>query len=215
MTREEQLWAAIVAALKNEGYTGEIPERPSWRTEEFLMGILGGIKGVEGAAVPTPVWNEEKYMAAVFDQVDGGVSKCKLLGAKEYDVNTSSTTESTVGSFTVEGSYTKDHIIYVKIRDKAGKRNGYFRGSDCFVINAYAANGTTTSPTPLRMCMGVDAGGMFMPSTTAYGVYLSALSSAGSLTIKAKYNSSYGTVNGTFRVEVYALDWPNGDSIFK
>ena len=220
MTREEELWAAIVAALKSEGYTGEIPATPSWRSEEFLMGILGGLKGVSGASVPTPVWDDEKYLAAVFDQVNGGVVKCKLLASKEFDVNTSSTSESSVGTVTVEGGWSKDFIIYAKIRDKAGKRNGYFRGSDNFVLNCYAANGTTSSPTPVRVCDGVDAGGNFIQSTSTYGVYLSSYAKVsgkndGTATIKAKYNSSYGTINGTFVVEVYALSWPNGDSMFK
>ena len=220
MTREEELWAAIIAALKSEGYTGEVPATPSWRSEEFLMGILAGIKGTSGASVPEPVWNDEKYMAAVFDAVNGGVVNCKLLASEEFEVNTSSTTESTVGTVTVEGGWSKDFIIYVKIRDKAGKRNSYFRGSDNFVLNCYAANGTTSSPTPVRICDGVDVGGMFMQSTSTYGVYLSAYSKVsgknnGTATIKAKYNSSYGTVNGTFVVEVYALSWPKNDSMFK
>lgn len=220
MTREEELWAAIVAALKNEGYTGEVPSAPAWRSEEFLLGILAGIKGVSGASVPTPVWDEEKYLAAVFDQVDGGVVKCKLLASKEFTVNTSSTSESSVGTVTVPDGWTDGSIIYVKIRDKAGKRNGYFRGSDCFVDNCYAANGVTTSPTPTRICDGVDAGGKFVQSTSSYGVYLSAYakgsgSGVATATIKAKYNSSYGTINGTYVVEVYALSWPHNDSMFK
>lgn len=220
MTREEELWAAIVAALKNEGYTGEVPSAPAWRSEEYLMGILAGIKGVAGASVPTPVWDEEKYLAAVFDQVNGGVVKCKLLASKEFTVNTSSTSESAVGTVTVPDGWSKDFIIYVKIRDKAGKRNGYFRGSDNFADNCYAANGVTTSPTPTRICDGVDAGGKFVQSTSSYGVYLSAYSKVsgkndGTATIKAKYNSSYGTINGTFVVEVYALSWPHNDSMFK
>ena len=220
MTREEELWAAIVAALKSEGYTGEVPAAPAWRSEEFLMGILGGLKGIEGSSVPTPVWDEEKYLAAVFDQVDGGVVKCKLLASEEFAVNTSSTSESSVGTVTVPDGWSKDFIIYVKVRDKAGKRNGYFLGSDNFAINCYAANGTTSNPTPVRICDGVDAGGKFMQSTSVYGVYLSAYSKVsgkndGTATIKAKYNSTYGTINGTFVVEVYALSWPHNDSMFK
>jgi hypothetical protein len=125
-----------------------------------------------------------------------------------------------VGTITVDGGWTKDAIIYVKVRDKAGKRNGYFRGSDCFVDNCYAANGTTSSPTPTRICDGVDAGGKFVQSTSSYGVYLSAYSKGtgddvATATIKAKYNSSYGTINGTYVVEVYALSWPHNDSMFK
>ncbi len=221
MTREEELWAAIVAALNNENYAGELPAAPSWRSEEFLMGILAGIKGVSDAKVPEPVWNDEKYLAAIFDQVNGGVVNCKLLASREFDVNTSSTSESSVGTVPIsKGLWTKDFIIYVKIRDKAGKRNGYFRGSDAFVINNYAANGTSSNPTPVKVCDGYDAGGKFVQTTSGYGVYLSSVakstnSDGGSLLIKARYSSSYGTINGTFLVEVYALSWPNNDGMFK
>lgn len=217
MTREEELWAAIIAALNGDDV--DVPV-PAWRREEFLIGILGAIKGVDGASVPEPVWREEQYLAAIFDQVNGGVTKCKLLASEEFSVNTSSTSESSVGTITVNGGWTDDAIIYVKVRDKAGKRNGYFRGSDCFVDNCYAANGATTSPTPTRICDGVDAGGKFVQSTSSYGVYLSAYSKGtgdgvATATIKAKYNSNYGTINGTYVVEVYALSWPHNDSMFK
>lgn len=221
MTREEELWAAIVAALKNENYAGELPAAPSWRSEEFLMGILAGIKGVSGAKVPEPAWNEEKLLAAIFDQVDGGVAKCKLLASKEFTVNTSSTSETDVGTITVDGGWTKDAIIYVKIRDKAGKRNGYFRGSDCFLDNYYAANGTTSNITPVKFCVGVNASsGAFVQSTSSYGVYMATYSKGtgdgvATATIKAKYGSSYGTINGTYVVEVYALSWPKDDSPYK
>lgn len=219
MTREEELWAAIIAALNGDDV--DVPV-PAWRREEFLVGILGAIKGVEGASVPEPVWREEQYLKAMFDELSsgGGGSSYKLLASKEFTVNTSSTSESSVGTVTVPDGWSKDFIIYVKVRDKAGKRNGYFRGSDNFADNCYAANGASTSTTPTRICDGVDANGKFVQSTSAYGVYLSAYSKVsgkndGTATIKAKYNSSYGTINGTFVVEVYALSWPHNDSMFK
>lgn len=217
MTREEELWAAIVAALNGDDI--DVPV-PAWRREEFLVGILGAIKGVEGATVPEPVWREEQYLKAMFDTLSGGAgSSYKLLKSAEFTVNTSSTSEIFVGTITVNGGWTKDVIIYVKVRDKAGKRNGYFRGSDCFVNNFYAANGVTSGPTPVRICDGVDADGKFVQSTSNYGVYLSSYSNStgdvATATIRAKYNSTYGTINGTYVVEVYALSWPKDDSPFK
>lgn len=218
-TREEELWAAIIAALNGEDI--DVPV-PAWRREEFLVGILGAIKGVDGATVPEPVWREEQYLKAMFDAISegGGGGSYKLLASKEFTVSTSSSQESSVGTVTVDGGWTSDAIIYVKVRDKAGKRNGYFRGSDGFVINYYAANGTTSSPNATRLVTGVNSGGTFAQSTSSYGVYLSSYSKGtgdgvATATIKAKYSSSYGTINGTFLVEVYALSWPNDDSPFK
>ena len=150
----------------------------------------------------------------------GGGSSYKLLKSAEFEVNTSSTSETSVGTIIVDGGWTKDAIIYVKIRDKAGKRNGYFRGSDCFHINYYAANdSTSSSANPSRIITGVNSSGMFTQANSACGVYLGSVNKAtadgaATIAIKAKYNSNYGTIDGTYVVEVYALDWPDKASTF-
>ena len=211
MTREEELWAAIVAALKNENYAGELPAAPSWRSEEFLMGILAGIKGVSGANVPEPVWNDEKYLAAIFDQVNGGVTKCKLLASKEFTVNTSSTSETDVGTISAGTvAFDSSKLIYVRVRDKAGARDGYFTESDSWFPNPYQYKGQTNSLT-LSCKLTIGKGSV---TTSSYGVYPYSISSNGTVTIKAKYSSYYGTINGTYVVEVYALDWPDKVSPF-
>lgn len=145
----------------------------------------------------------------------GGGSSYELLGSKEFEVSTTSTSETSVGSFTVEGSYTSDAIIYVKVRDKAGKRNGYYLGSDCFALTVGPVNGATTSPTICKLTTGVLNTEKFYLASSTAGVYLSAISTAGEVTIKAKYSSSFGTIDGTYVVEVYALPWPKNDSPFK
>lgn len=209
MTREEELWAAIVAALNGDDV--DVPV-PAWRREEFLVGILGAIKGVEGAAVPEPVWREEQYLKAMFDTLSGGAgSSYKLLKSAEFTVNTSSTSETTVGSFNVPELSDLEAIIYVKVRDKAGKRNGYFRGGDNFVERKVG----TSVVSSIKFSFGVDNSGSIYVGTGTYGVYVSGITNSGDVTIKAKYNSSYGTINGTYVVEVYALSWPKNDSPFK
>lgn len=210
MTREEELWAAIIAALKNENYAGELPAAPSWRSEEFLMGILAGIKGVSGAKVPKPAWNDEKYLAAIFDQVDGGVVKCKLLASQEFAVNTSSTTSIDVGTVAAgAAAYTSDKIIYVRVRDKAGVRDGYFTESDSWFINPYPAKGKTYDANAAVMSYGRGEIG-----TSKYGVYPFRIDKDGKVYIVARYSSSYGTIDGTYVVEVYALEWPDRVSPF-
>ena len=144
----------------------------------------------------------------------GGGSDYTLLASKEYEVSTTSTSETTVDTLNVPGSYTKDFIIYVKVRDKAGKRAGYCTGIDQFFINNYAANGATgTISTYGKITSYVSSSG-FNNTGQAYGVYVYSISSAGDISIRAKYSSSYGTIDGTYVVEVYALKWPNDDSPF-
>jgi len=147
----------------------------------------------------------------------GGGSSYTLLGSKEFEVSTTSTTATEIGTLTVEGAFTSDYIVYVKVRDKAGKRNGYWRGADYFVVNPNAANGNTTTLSGGFAKVGtyVNSSGNFATSASDVGVYPYSITSEGKITIRSKYNSSYGTIDGTYVVEVYALPWPNDDSPFK
>lgn len=53
-------------------------------------------------------------------------------------------------------------------------------------------------------------------SSDAYGLYGYTITSAGEIDIRVKYSSSYSlTIDGTYVVEVYLLDWPNGISPFE
>ena len=210
MTREEELWAAIVAALNGDDV--DVPV-PAWRREEFLVGILGAIKGVEGAAVPEPVWREEKYLKAMFDTLSGGAgSSYKLLKSAEFTVNTSSTSDTDVGTVAAgAAAYTSDKIIYVRVRDKAGLRSGYWHGSDAWLLNSSPAKGSTLNASAFAV-LGISQTDSAI--TAKCGVYPVVVTSDGTITIKAKYNSTYGYVNGTYVVEVYALEWPDRISPF-
>lgn len=209
MTREEELWAAIVAALNGDDV--DVPV-PAWRREEFLVGILGAINGVEGATVPEPVWREEQYLKAMFDTLSGGAgSSYKLLKSAEFTVNTSSTSAIDVGTVAAgSAAYDSSKLIYVRIRDKAGVRNGYFTEYDACFPNPYQYKGETSSMTvSSKFIIGKGTVG-----ASSGGVYPNSISSDGTVEIKAKYSSSYGTIDGTYVVEVYALDWPDKVSPF-
>lgn len=209
MTREEELWAAIIAALNGDDV--DVPV-PAWRREEFLVGILGAIKGVEGATVPEPVWREEQYLKAMFDTLAGGAgSSYKLLKSAEFTVNTDSTAGIDVGTVAAgAAAYDSSKLIYVRVRDKAGVRDGYFTGTDFWFPNYYQYKGQTNS---LSVC-GKFVIGKGAASSSTLGVYPYSISSDGTVTIKAKYSSSYGTIDGTYVVEVYALEWPDRVSPF-
>lgn len=128
-------------------------------------------------------------------------------------INTTSTSATSVTTAALGSSYyTSDKIIYVKIRDKAGPRNGYFTGSDAFFFNPYKKNGTTTNATKTLFVTSKSSSGTFTTyvttGTSGYGVYAYSLNSSGQLAIYRRYNSTNSlTINGTYDIKVYALDY--------
>lgn len=154
------------------------------------------------------------------DVTGGGTSPWTKVGTTwELTVsNYTSTTASAVGSKSFGSSiYTKDKIVYVRIRDKAGKRNGYYVGGDYFYINPYPANNTTTTcSSGARLSHRFSSGGTFGQTASSYGVFAYSISSGGNLTIRACYSSTYSlTIDGTYLIDVFTLDYPTGyPSIF-
>lgn len=134
------------------------------------------------------------------------------LAEQEFTVNTSNTSQVNVGTMNVSGIYTKDQYIFVTIRDKAGKRNGYFFGTDNIYANGNAANGSTSSfSTAGRLVYLCDSSGNYVEQSAAYGVYSTYITSAGVLGIVSRYHSTYSlTINGTYVVTVWGLSFaPN------
>lgn len=148
----------------------------------------------------------------------GGYGYTKLA-EQDFTVNTSSTSETSVGTINCgTAAWTKDKILYVRVRDKAGPRPGYFLETDNYVVNHYATNPDANSNSLILRCVtrkntsGTPYG---TQNNTSTGVYPSKIDSDGTLTIKAKYSSSTsGTIDGTYHVDVYLLDWPDGVSPF-
>lgn len=148
-----------------------------------------------------------------------GGSSYTLLGEHTYTVNTTSTQAANTGTINCgSAAATAAKMIYVRVRDTAGPRNGYFYGSDAFFINVNKGNGSTSTLTAAariihRLATGGTWGQYQAGSTTGYGVYGYSISNAGAVVIRQRYNSNYSlTINGTYKVEVYALDWPDGAS---
>ena len=140
----------------------------------------------------------------------------KLLGKTTLTVSTTSTSAATAGSITLPQAWTKSKIIYVRIRGQAGKRAGYFYGHDAYFTNLNIANGSTSSlSTAARMIYAYTSDGKWYEYSSSYGVYGYSISSAGVVTIRRRYNSTYSlTINDTFDVEVWALDFTDGKSPF-
>ncbi|MBQ3404765.1 MAG: hypothetical protein IJG63_05055 [Oscillospiraceae bacterium] len=182
---------------------------------EHYAAIANAIRRKNGE---TDTYTPAEMADAIGRIPQGGGYGYTLLGSAEFTVNTTSTTELSVGAIDCgSAAYTSQKLIYVRIRDKAGKRSGYYYGSDSFVFNRNPGRGSTDTTTSVAICtMRYSAGAptSLIPSTK-YGIYPKSINSSGEIAINGLYNlSATSTINGTFLCEVYALDWPDGISPF-
>lgn len=140
----------------------------------------------------------------------GSSSWTKIGNTSELAVNTTSTTASSAGTVELgSGHFDKTKIIYVRIRDKSGARNGYFYGSDTFFINWRNANSSTTALSVVAQEYYRYNNDAYTGATGAYGVYGYSLTSGGTLTIRRRYNSTNTlTINSTYLIDVYELTPP-------
>ena len=142
------------------------------------------------------------------------------LGETNITASTTSNSASSAGQLTVSGAWTSSQIIYVRIRDTVGAREGYFIGSDNFFVNYNAANGSTSAFTnairyAYRYATGRSYAAYASTSTTGYGVYAYDINTSGRVQIYKRYNSNYSSrIDGTYHVEVYALKYPDNASPF-
>ncbi|WP_298535682.1 hypothetical protein [uncultured Methanobrevibacter sp.] len=190
--------------------------------ESLLTAIADSIRSKNGSSdTYTPA-----EMAVAIDEIEtGGGSSWTKVAETSYQVSTTSTSVSTVETFKTGHSeiWTSDKILYIRIRDTAGKRNGYFYGSDNFYINTNAANSSTSNLTQgIRAIILCKTDGTYSTNNTmiggsvGYGVYTDTIYSDGRIRVRSKYSSSYSlTVDGTYKVEVYLLDMPTGAPIFE
>lgn len=149
----------------------------------------------------------------------GGGSSWTLLGTSEFTVSTTSTSSAQVGTIQLAAAWTDAKIIYIRVRDKAGKRASHFFGWDGFCLNFKIANSDTTSIVAFARILtrvGTAAQGTpYQQAASSYGVYAQSIDSDGTIHIYSLYSSTNSyTIDGTFKVDVYALDWPDGVSPF-
>lgn len=148
----------------------------------------------------------------------GGGSSWELIASTTLTgVSTTSTSNATAGTVSLgSAAFTANAIIWVHVRDTAGKRTGYFYGSDAIFINANKKNGSTSTFTaPGVTTIRCTSSGTYAAYTGAYGVWGYSITSGGSLTVRKRYNSNYSlTVNGDYKVDVYKLVPPTGMTLF-
>ena len=166
------------------------------------------------------------YSEVTVNVPSSAASSWTKVAETSYQVSVSTTnTSATVVDTLATGHseiWSSDKIVYVRVRDTAGKRNGYFYGSDNFFINPYLKNGAATSNSAIaaKYIHRCGTNGKYdvyaLGSNSGYGVYLLAVYSDGQIRIGARYSSTYSlTINGTYKVEVYLLDPAGGVPIFE
>ena len=158
--------------------------------------------------------------------VSGGTSSWTLVAQSEFTANITNTGTATITGADVEFSLsdvTNSQMWYVRVRDKAGKRNGYFYGSDSFFFWTDVSSGIGS--VGIRACLACGSSGTMTVQTSnggtvygfeGYGIYLSGNGhDVPYLQMGGRYNSSMtGTINGTFKIELYKLAWPDNISPF-
>ena len=104
-----------------------------------------------------------------------GMSKgiYKKIYSAEITANITSSTPVAITTLSLPTSaYTSGKMLFVKIRDKAGRRDGYLIGTDNILINPYPSNGVTTKLTSIsRALYRADADNKTNFIFDTYGIY--------------------------------------------
>ena len=152
----------------------------------------------------------------------GGSSAWTKIAETSYTIeNFTGTTAQTHDTWSTGHSelWTNSKWVYVRVRDTAGKRAGYFYGSDNFFMVYTTTAASTTVGT--RFYTRCNSSGIYAATSTAStaagnGVYVDTLYSDGRIRVRKRYNSSSSlTIDGTYKVEVYLLDPAGGIPIFE
>ena len=165
------------------------------------------------------------YSEVTVNVPSSATSSWTKVAETSYQVSTTDTSAATVAAWATGHSeiWTSSKIVYVRIRDTAGKRAGYFYGTDAFFINAMPVSGSNSTNTSSGNLFNtyyvanksVAYSTRYGYSSTGYGVYADMFYDDGRIRIRSRYSSSYSlTINGTYKVEVYLLNPPTGAPIF-
>lgn len=162
------------------------------------------------------------YSEVTVNVPSSGASSWTKIAETSYQVSTTGTAAATVATWETGHSelWTSSKWVYVRIRDTAGKRNGYFYGSDQFFNHVNVVNETSATSSTISLRIGTRYSDNAFATTTGtgttgYGVYADQITSDGDIRVRRRYNSTSSlTINGTYKVEVYLLDPAGGVPIF-
>lgn len=159
------------------------------------------------------------YATANVNVSGGGGSAWTKVAETSYQISTTSTSATTFATWSTGHSelWTSNKWVWVRIRDTAGKRNGYFYGSDNIYSNTVLKNGSSATSVAITGRLVIRYyNDSYSTTTSNYGVYTGSLYNDGNIVIMTRYNSSNSrTINGTYKVEVYLLDPAGGVPIFE
>lgn len=150
----------------------------------------------------------------------GGSSSWTKVAETSYQVSTTGTAAATVATLETGHPeiFTSDKWLYIRVRDTAGVRIGYNYGSDQFFVKTPIITGTSHNVV-CRFTLYPNSSGVIQSNqqtgTSGYGVFADTVYRDGGVRIRRRYSSTYGTVDGTYKVEVYLLDPPTGAPIFE
>ena len=185
-------------------------------TESHLSDIADAIRNKNGGSTQY----KPPQMAAAIAALPG--ASYTKIGEITFTTSTTGTSAAAISgaTFTNSALSTKNSIVYVRVRDTAGARAGYFYGSDSWFINYQKANNSTSAltygaRTAIRYSTSSQWGVYQTATTSGYGVYPYDINSSGRVRMYQRYNSNYSlTVNGTYKAEFYLLNWPDGVGAF-
>lgn len=152
-----------------------------------------------------------------YDTVTVNVPKYTLIWSSEYEVNCSSETEIDVSTITYGYTSVSNNIVYVKVRRKGFIPQNCFAGSDAWLTFPSTAISYTNNNG--YVCYArMNGGGRLHNGITAgkpYGIYPTSVGTTTAV-IKARYNGDISlTIDGTYIVEGYLIQFPNNDYPFK
>ena len=155
------------------------------------------------------------YSSVTVNVPSSAASSWTKVAEKSYQVSTTSTYNIILRTGNTD-IWTSDKLLYIRIRDTAGPRSGYFYGSDNFVPNFKALSGSETATTNILKNCYKYSSGAYSTFSNSYGGRVTNVDSSGDITIPFRYSSSYsGTINGIYSIQVYLLDMPSGITIFE
>lgn len=142
----------------------------------------------------------------------------KKIYSGTYTVESSTTSWKTVSPAIALGTqaWTKNNLLYIKVRATDGLQPRSYLGGDTWYANYRAYNDQTSS---------VSSGShitYYSNNTSAITEYITAssynyglvpytLTSAGDLTMRYRYSSTYTpNLDGTYSIEIFLLPWPIG-----
>ena len=145
----------------------------------------------------------------------GGGSSYHLIASQEFDWTYTSTSEAVIDTMQLPASaWSKDKMLFVKIRLVGSASYGIFLGSDSLLSNSYVKQGYVGNNNSfMKTAYYIDSSNKMQANKTASGTkcpgITGAVLSPSCLLSFNAYKPTNFSISGHFKVDVYELDWPD------